>query len=675
MLGIGAISLGGAGLLLSTLGANTEVPTSLEAVAPSQKLVFRLALPGQPHRPESPNASVQDEVGESENLFSNLDRLTRPGEGNREETAPEPRPVTPLDSSLDGESGSFSLTNQADTSNSGQGLGANLTVALPTSTGQVGPTNSARQSSDQVNPAVDSPSVRVVKATIKSGESLYHIFKRESLSQSDLQAIAGRKGAAKSLRKLTPGQQLEVVAQPDGRVVALIFHQTKSTRVVVHKGEHGFQANSEEGPADQPPLAHPTIVKAIKDAPRAEDAVSDVARVTNPAPEKVESEAVKNDEPIADESTRKSGRLVPIQTGDSLYSLFQAQGVSTGDLAILLKTKPGASSLKQIRPGQSLELFLGDQNSLERLHYHLGPEITLEYWRTSTGKFKYQKVRHPLKAREIAKNGTIESSLFLAGERAGLSPRIIMQMVKIFGWDVDFALDIRAGDKFSLLYEELYKDGKKIRDGNILAAEFVNRGRAIRALRYEHDDGYVQYFTPDGMGMRKAFLRTPVNFTRISSKFSLSRKHPILHKFRAHKGVDYAAARGTPVRAAGDGKVVFAGRKGGYGKTLVLQHRSKYSTLYAHLDGFAKNIRKGRRVEQGQVIGYVGSTGLATGPHLHYEFRVAGAHRDPLKVKLPKSAPIADEYRRDFLKRTAPMLAKLERMSEVTTIASRSRNN
>ena len=200
----------------------------------------------------------------------------------------------------------------------------------------------------------------------------------------------------------------------------------------------------------------------------------------------------------------------------------------------------------------------------------------------------------------------------------------------------------------------------------MLAAEFVNRGRQIRAVRYQREDGFAQYFSPEGMSMRKAFLRTPVKFARISSRFSLSRRHPVLHKFRAHKGVDYAAARGTPVRASGNGRVIFSGRKGGYGKTLVLQHGSAYTTLYAHLNGFAKGVRKGRRVEQGQIIGYVGSTGLATGPHLHYEFRVRGVHRDPLKVKLPKAAPIPDEYREDFLAQTAPMLAELNGLSDIT---------
>ena len=217
-----------------------------------------------------------------------------------------------------------------------------------------------------------------------------------------------------------------------------------------------------------------------------------------------------------------------------------------------------------------------------------------------------------------------------------------------------------AGDRFALVFEEQFKDGEKIGEGPILAAEFTNRGRRIRTVRYVDPTGHTEYFSADGRSMRKAFLRTPVNFTRISSRFSFNRRHPILHKMRAHRGVDYAAPRGTAVKASGDGRVVFAGRNGGYGRTVILKHGSTYTTLYSHLARFAKGIRSGKRVGQGQVIGYVGSTGLATGPHLHYEFRVRGVHRDPLKVKLPQAAPLAEEYLADFTTKAEPLFANLD---------------
>ena len=227
------------------------------------------------------------------------------------------------------------------------------------------------------------------------------------------------------------------------------------------------------------------------------------------------------------------------------------------------------------------------------------------------------------------------------------------------GWR-NFALDIRAGDQFSLVYEEQYLHGKKLHDGNILAAEFINQDHSYRAVRFTDDKGHSGYYTPDGKSVRKAFLRTPVDFKRISSRFSMHRKHPKLNKIRAHKGVDYAAARGTPIRATGDGKVIYRGVKGGYGNVVILQHGTKYSTLYGHMSRFARGVYSGRQVHQGQIIGYVGMTGLATGPHLHYEFRVNGVHRNPLTVHLPDAAPLPKQYRDTFDNTSRPLLAQLD---------------
>jgi murein DD-endopeptidase MepM/ murein hydrolase activator NlpD len=236
-----------------------------------------------------------------------------------------------------------------------------------------------------------------------------------------------------------------------------------------------------------------------------------------------------------------------------------------------------------------------------------------------------------------------------------------MELANVFGWDIDFALDIRKGDNFTVLYEELYRNGEKISDGNILAAEFINDGKAYRAVRYTNPQtNRSEYFTPDGKSMRKAFLRSPVNFTRISSRFTVNRYHPVLHKFRSHKGVDYAAKRGTPIQAAGDGKVIFKGKKGGYGKVMIVQHGTKYTTLYAHLKTYNRKLKVGSKVKQAQTIAYVGSSGLATGPHLHYEFRVNGVHRNPLTVKLPISKPVPKRYMADFELTTTPVFAQLD---------------
>jgi murein DD-endopeptidase MepM/ murein hydrolase activator NlpD len=238
---------------------------------------------------------------------------------------------------------------------------------------------------------------------------------------------------------------------------------------------------------------------------------------------------------------------------------------------------------------------------------------------------------------------------------------------------VDFALDIRKGDQFAVVYEELYKNGEKLTDGNILVAMFTNQGKSTRVVRYDYPDGRSAYFTPEGVSIRKAFLRSPVTYTRISSRFSRSRLHPKLFTFRAHRGVDYAAARGTPIKAAGDGKVDFIGYKGGYGKTIVLRHGAVYTTLYAHMSGFARGLRPGQRVSQGQTIGFIGSTGLATGPHLHYEFRVRGVHRNPLSVKLPQAEPVEQEFNQDFLAKTRDLVARLDVLTNPTLAADERR--
>jgi murein DD-endopeptidase MepM/ murein hydrolase activator NlpD len=358
--------------------------------------------------------------------------------------------------------------------------------------------------------------------------------------------------------------------------------------------------------------------------------------------------------------------VVKVKSGDSLYTIFNDLGLSQGEM--LRVTSGDGKQLTRIHPGQSLEFHVSESGELQALLYRIDEVNSLHFRKTASG-FSSEQVVNPLDARVATSQGHIQSSLFLSGQSAGLSDRTIMSLVEIFGWDVDFALDIRRGDQFSVIYEELFKGDKKLRDGKILAAEFVNQGRRIRAVRYTDEDGRSNYFSPDGASMRKAFLRTPVNFSRISSHFNLKRKHPVLNTIRAHKGVDYAAPRGTPVKATGDGKIAHSGRKGGYGKALIIRHGSTYTTLYGHLKGYAKGMRAGTSVSQGQVIGYVGSTGLATGPHLHYEFRVRGVHRDPLKVELPKVAPISEHYRQDFVESTRALVLQLDYLSG-TQIAS-----
>lgn len=365
-------------------------------------------------------------------------------------------------------------------------------------------------------------------------------------------------------------------------------------------------------------------------------------------------------------------KTITIKRGENLSIIFDRLSISPTVLYNIMALGKETASLKRILPGQEIRFAFKDKQfqALE-YEYDLTNSLTV---RRDGNQFIAEENEHELEKKTRHASATITSSLFLAGQGAGITDKVIMNLVSIYGWDIDFALDIRSGDSFSLLYEEHFKDGEKVADGPILAAEFINQGKVFRAVRYVHEDGKTGYYSDTGHNMRKAFLRTPVNFSRISSRFNLKRKHPVLNRIRAHKGVDYAASRGTPIKAAGDGSVIYKGTKGGYGRTVILKHGSQYTTLYAHMSRYGKGIRNGKRVKQGQTIGYVGSSGLATGPHLHYEFRVNGVHRNPLKVKFPKALRIPDKIMADFTLQTQPLLAQLDQRNS-TSIASHGTKN
>ena len=356
--------------------------------------------------------------------------------------------------------------------------------------------------------------------------------------------------------------------------------------------------------------------------------------------------------------------VVTVKSGDSLAGIFSRLGIPPRQLHDLLEQGGAATNLKRIYPGQTLRLMTSDDEGLVRLSYQIDKLSSLEIIRDGKD-FDISTTHLTPERRQVNASGVIDSSLFVAAQKAGLSDNLTMELAGIFAWDVDFALDIRKGDKFTVLYEEQYLDGENIGHGDILAAEFVNHGKRYSAIRYTDASGKTDYYSLDGKSMRKTFLRTPVEFSRISSRFSLGRKHPILNRIRAHKGVDYAASRGTPIKATGKGKIVHRGKKGGYGNTIVIQHGSKYSTLYAHMSKYRGGLKTGSRVKQGQTIGYIGSSGLATGPHLHYEFRVNGVHRDPLKVKLPGADPLNKKYMDDFNAQAESLIARMGLVRDV----------
>ncbi|AHY44326.1 peptidase M23 [Stutzerimonas decontaminans] len=407
--------------------------------------------------------------------------------------------------------------------------------------------------------------------------------------------------------------------------------QSSSGQIVVEPGD------SEPGLAESPFATTPSISSAAKTAELPEE---QSAQVPAPTPD-----------PLT--------KTVVVANGDTLSTVFAKVGLSPSVMHAVLSSSKDAKEFSRLRIGQSLEFQLTELGELASLRSKLSSLETLALEKTSDGyTFKKEQVRPdvtPTYAR-----GEIDSSLFLAAKRAGLSHNLTMDLANVFGYDIDFALDIRKGDSFEVIYEEKTVEGRRVGTGNILAARFTNRGKTYSAVRYTNKDGVTSYYNADGTSMRKAFIRTPVDFARISSRFSNGRKHPILNKIRAHKGVDYAAPHGTPIKSAGDGKVLLAGRKGGYGNTVIIQHGQRYRTLYAHMQGFAKGVRNGSTVKQGQIIGYIGTTGLSTGPHLHYEFQVDGVHVDPLGLKLPMADPIAQNEKQRFMQLSQPLMARMD---------------
>lgn len=353
-----------------------------------------------------------------------------------------------------------------------------------------------------------------------------------------------------------------------------------------------------------------------------------------------------------------------VRAGENLEKIFSRYGLSDADLQDVLGSGEAAHGLKALSPGHQLKLRIQADGRLKKLVYRQNPGHAIVVSRRKSGITA--KISAKPVDRELTRaSATINTSLFYDGKRAGLSDKLILELANIFGWDVDFALDLRDGDSFTVVYETLYVDGEPIGTGDILAAEFVNQGKAYQAFRYTDEQGRSDYYTANGQGLHKAFLRTPVEFSHISSYFSLARKHPILNTIRAHKGVDYAAPSGTPVRSTGNGRIAFMGTQNGYGNAVVIEHGHNYSTLYGHLSRFA-HWKKGDTVHQGEVIGYVGQTGLATGPHLHYEFRVGGEHQDPLTVALPQTEPLKSKPLAAFLQQTRPFLAELTRFRNVS---------
>jgi murein DD-endopeptidase MepM/ murein hydrolase activator NlpD len=362
--------------------------------------------------------------------------------------------------------------------------------------------------------------------------------------------------------------------------------------------------------------------------------------------------------PIAAQQASVAATIeVVVGRNDTLDAIFRRMALDPADLAAIRSLRGIRQSLDFVKPGDAIQLTHSD-GAVKELSRKVSETQTLHVVRQDQG-FAATLTENPVQTRIRTAAATIDSSLFQAAESAAISDTVALKLANVLAWDIDFVLDIREGDRFTAVYEQIYQDGKYLRDGELLAAEFVNSGKVYRAVRFVNDSGAVGYYTPDGRPMRKAFLRAPVDFTRISSVFNPHRLHPILNLIRGHMGTDYAAPIGTPVHAAGDGRVSFKGQRGGYGNAVVLSHSNNVSTLYGHMSRFARDIRVGSHVRQGDVIGYVGMTGLATGPHLHYEYLMNGVHKDPQTVQLLGAEPLRAESLNNFRTACAPWLADL----------------
>jgi murein DD-endopeptidase MepM/ murein hydrolase activator NlpD len=335
-----------------------------------------------------------------------------------------------------------------------------------------------------------------------------------------------------------------------------------------------------------------------------------------------------------------------IQRGDTVASLLARLQIDDPEAAQTLRNNKEAKALYQLIPGKTVRATADANGKLLNLRYlNAGNLISVD---RAADAFVIKQDPVQLERRVLMKSAVIKNSLFGATDAAGLSDTIATQIADIFSTDIDFHRDLRKGDRFSVVYEVFYDRGEPVKSGRVLAAEFINQGKSYQAVYFNYAENEGGYYTPDGKNLRKQFLRSPLEFSRVTSGFSNARFHPILQTWRAHKGIDYGAPIGTRVKATGDGVVEIAGRQGGYGNVVVLRHQSKYTTWYGHLSGIAKGLRKGKRVAQGEVIGYVGMTGLATGPHLHYEFRINDVHQDPLRVAMPAAPPITPEQKPKF---------------------------
>lgn len=373
--------------------------------------------------------------------------------------------------------------------------------------------------------------------------------------------------------------------------------------------------------------------------------------------------------PLIKEQVKEDTRFfTQVKSGDNLSVLFSRAGLSPQLVYKISNSGPEANILSKLYPGYKLAFDISDSGELNELEVIKTPLDSYLFTQNEQNNFEIEHIIRTPDIEHAFKQASVQDSLFLAAQKGGISAPLTMEIAGIFSGVIDFMLDTRTGDSFNVLYEEKHINNEFVENGAIQAAQFTNQGETFTALRYVNNEGEAAYYNLAGESMRKAFLLNPVDFTRISSGFNPSRKHPILNTIRAHKGTDYAAPRGTPVVATSDGRITWAARKGSFGKLVVIQHGDQFQTKYAHLSDYARGIKNGARVQQGQIIGYIGTTGSATGPHLHYEFLMNGVHRNSRTIhsKLPKAKAISEEEMPRFLQQTQILMARLDSFTSAT---------
>ena len=351
-----------------------------------------------------------------------------------------------------------------------------------------------------------------------------------------------------------------------------------------------------------------------------------------------------------------------VQRGDTVAEILRRLNVDDSAASNYLRNNKATESLQQLPSGKNIQAETRADGGLISFRYinNRGVQVIIE---KKGDTFTTRTLSAQIEIRTFMRTGEINSTLFAATDAAGMPDAAANQLADIFSGDIDFHRDLRKGDKFSVIYEMNYSNGEPVSTGNVLAAEFINQGHQYRALYFELTPSNGGYFSPDGKSMRKAFLRSPIEFSRVSSGFALSRFHPILNKWRSHKGVDYAAAIGTKVKATADGTIDFVGHQTGYGNVVMVNHQGHFSTVYGHLSRFASGLHRGQRVAQGEIIAFTGQSGLATGPHLHYEFKINGLQHDPLRVALPDARPITSAQKAQFLAATSSINERLSMLS------------